>query len=97
MGVDQHRKHAQGFVVFDKPHAAHVGSEIVDVRNAFRDPVAGFGELQVGDHVLRVGRPEIPVIDWLLVHGAHRHTFRQEVTNELAADKSSGPSHQCKL
>jgi hypothetical protein len=54
MGVDKHREHTQRFVVLDESHAAHVGGEIIDVRDASRDPVAGFGELQIGDRVLRV-------------------------------------------
>ena len=37
VGVDEDREHAEGFVVFDEAHAAHVGGEIVD----FADAVAG--------------------------------------------------------
>src|SRR5260370_1264186 len=30
VGVDQHGKHAKGFIVFDEAHAAHIRGEIVD-------------------------------------------------------------------
>ena len=45
MGIDQHRQHAARLVVLDEPHAPHVGSEVVDVRDASRTrPAASTSE-----------------------------------------------------
>ena len=45
--VDQHREHAQGLVVLDEAHAAHVGGQVVDVGGALGGALAVFRQVQV--------------------------------------------------
>jgi hypothetical protein len=40
MGVDQDGQHAEGFIIFDKAHASHIGGEVVNVRGAVDGDIA---------------------------------------------------------
>ena len=59
--VDQHRQHAQGAVVFDEAHAAHVGREVVDDGGLAARRLAGLFVLQVQLQILDLGKTLIPV------------------------------------
>ena len=60
--VDQHRQHAQGLVVLDEAHAAHVGGEVVDVADVLADLDADIKFLKVADDVFRTVGTEVPIV-----------------------------------
>src|SRR5690606_24218486 len=56
VGGGQHRERAQGLVVLDEAHAAHVAGEVVDLGGAVADGLAAGGEVgQVPLEVLGLG------------------------------------------
>ena len=67
--VDQHAEHAEGLVILDEPHAAHVGGEVVDDRGFFAGLLAGFLFLQVELQVLDAAEFLIPLIKRFDVDG----------------------------
>ncbi len=71
MGVGQHAQHAQGFVVFDEAHAAHVGSQLEDYIDALRGPKAMAAVLQVQCQILHSLRRLIPLMYRFHVDCAH--------------------------
>src|SRR6266699_1943681 len=97
MSVDQHRQHAKRLIVFNKPHPAHIGGEIIDVRYALRGSIADVCEPKVAHHVFGLRRSEIPIVQSLLIYGPYRHTLGQQIANELTTNKPSGPSYERQL
>jgi hypothetical protein len=90
VSVDQHRQHAEGLIIFDEPHAAHVGGEVVDVVHAATSFVASFPFLEVGDDVLGFVEHLIPLVNRLHVDAANlmpvlQQSSRQVTANETAA------------
>ena len=72
MRVDQHRQHAQGRVVLDEAHAAHVGGEVVDDHGVARRSFAGVLVLQIQLQILRLGKTLVPLVEGLDIDGADR-------------------------
>ncbi len=68
--VDQHAEHAETAVIFDEPHAAHVGSQVVNSLRVLERFVAGVLLLQVELEILRLGESLIPLAEWLDIDGA---------------------------
>ena len=49
------RKHAEGAVVFDEAHAAHVGGQIIDDAGVLEGLLASLAPLQVQNQVFHAG------------------------------------------
>ena len=96
VGVDEDAEHAEGFVVFDEAHAAHVGGEVVDDFGVFADELAGVDALDVHDEVFDVSVELIPVVEGFLVDGADVGvSLLLEEFDEVAADESAGSGDDC--
>ena len=90
MGVDEHAQHAEGFVVFDEAHAAHVGGELEDGGDAFGGAVAGVLVLEVEDEILDAVSDLIPVVERLLVDAADDlDPIGKEVLDQMATDEAA--------
>ena len=70
VGVDEHAEHAEGFVVFDEAHAAHVGGELEDDVGAFGGLEAVVLVLEVEREVFDVLGDLVPLVERLDVDGA---------------------------
>ena len=68
--VDQHRQHAEGLVVLDEAHAAHVGRQVVNLARPAAGLVAGVAQLQIGLDVFDVVEHLIPLVERLDVDTA---------------------------
>src|SRR5438046_1277418 len=91
MSVDEDREHAKGAIVLDEAHAAHIGSKIVNGVGIFQSGVASFPGLKVQLDVLRLGRELVPCFQRLLIYCTNvRKTLSDQVSNEMAADESTG-------
>ena len=89
--VDQHGEHAQGLVVLDEAHAAHVGGEVVDRARAL-DGVHGRRRCrsQVGDEVLDAVGALVPLVERLDVDGADLGMAALlQGADEMAADEAA--------
>jgi hypothetical protein len=67
------------------------------VRYAPRHFVACVCEPKISHHILGLGRPEVPIVELLVVHGPYRHTLGQQIANKLTTDKASRPSYESQL
>src|SRR5712692_4912390 len=72
VGVDEHREHAEGAVVFDKTHAAHVGGKIVNDPGVAHGLFAGFPALQIKGQIVHSGKYLVPFLGRLEVHRPDR-------------------------
>ena len=95
VGIDQHREHAQGFVVLDKPHAAHIRREIVDFGGALGGLLAVLFQVQVQNQVVGVVENLIPLRQRLDVDGANSLVaLASQFGHHGAADKPARPGDQ---
>jgi hypothetical protein len=69
MRVNEHREHAQGAIVLDEAHPAHIGGQIIDNASVLERDFAGFAPLQVQDQILDPGGDLIPVGEGFNVNG----------------------------
>ncbi len=90
MCIDQHRQHAQGLVVLDEAHAAHVGRQVVDGGGPFARRAAGVEVLQVGDDIVHFVEDLIPLVQWLDVDGPDSPiVLTPQFGDQVASDKSA--------
>ena len=89
MRVDEHRKHAERFVVLDEAHAAHVCGKLVDLIHAVACGVTGVLLLQIGNDVVRRVMYLIPLLVGLDVHAANVMALVEEFLDKVAADESA--------
>ncbi len=88
--VDERAEHAEGLVVLDEAHAAHVGREVVDARAARDRRCAGVDSAQVENHGLHAVVNLVPVVERLDVDRDDRVRARiLEVLDEVAADEAA--------
>ena len=88
--VDEHREHAQGLVVLDEAHAAHVGREVEDRVGALDGGVAVALEVEIEDEVLDVGEPLVPTGLGFAVDGADAgEPLAPEIGDEVPADETA--------
>ncbi len=86
MHVDAHAEHAEGLVVLDEAHPAHVGGEVVDLIGALQGAVAVVFLAQVEGSVVRLGKLLEPLVGGLDVDGAHLVVaLPQQIRHEVAA------------
>src|SRR5260221_9835881 len=77
----------------DEAHAAHVGSEVVDVARALRGAAAFLALLEVELQVVDVGKALVPLIEGLDVHRAQPpQSLAAKIANQVAADEAAAPS-----
>ena len=67
VGIDEHAEHAEGFVVFDETHAAHVGGEIVNHFSITADELTGVDALHVHHQIFDVAVELVPVVEGFLI------------------------------
>ncbi len=95
MRVDEHAEHAEGFVVFDKAHTAHVGGEVVDHFGVFADELAGVDALHIHHQIFHIRVELIPVIQRFLVDRADvRVALIAKKLDEVSADESAGAENR---
>ena len=74
----------------DEPHAAHVGSEIIDFHRTFADVAAVILMADVQAEVLDTGHVQIPFVKRFFVHRADvGEALLFEVTDQVARDEST--------
>ncbi len=89
--VDQHAEHAEGAVVFDEAHAAHVGGEVIDDFGALERFIASGFFLEIELEVFDVGEFLIPLVEGFDVDGADVGVaLGEEVGHEMTADETAG-------
>ena len=94
MGIDQHAQHAQGLVVLDEPHAAHVGGEVVDAHRALHGGDAVGAVPKIEPEALDVVEPLVPLLERLDVDGPQAAmALPPQVGQEVPADEAAGPAH----
>ncbi len=94
MRVDQHGQHAQGAVVFDEAHAAHVRRQVVDNRRIAGRHVAGLFLLQIHPQVLGLWRKLIPLVERLDVDDTDFvMALPQQVADEMATDETAAAAY----
>src|SRR5262249_56043072 len=90
VGVDEHGEHAQGFVVFDETHAAHVGGQIIDVRRATSRCFAVFLHIEIEGNIFHVIEALIPLIERLYINATDAlKTAAAQRRNKRAADEAA--------
>ncbi len=88
VGVDQDAEHAEGFVVFDETHAAHVGGEVVDDGGVFERGLAIFEAAEIELQVLDFGEALIPLFDGFDIDGSDVGvTAFEQIADEVATDE----------
>ena len=98
VGVDQHRQHAQGLVVLDEAHAAHVGGQIINVLSAGGGLDAVLAQVQIEDEVLHVVKNLIPLVERFDIHGADPGiSLAAEIGDQSPSDKAPASSHYNQL
>jgi predicted HTH transcriptional regulator len=68
--IDEHGQHAQGFILFDESHAAHVRGKVIDFVHALGRQIAIFLEIEIKLQIFDVIESLIPFIERFHVHGA---------------------------
>lgn len=90
MGIDQHAKHAQRPVIFDKAHSTHVTRQVVDPLSVLGRLPAGGQFFQVEDKVFDVGKLLVPPVKRFNVHSSDaRMALFKQVGDEVSADESA--------
>ncbi len=89
VGVDQNREHAQGLVVLDEAHAAHVGGEVIDIIRVDKRLYAGILETKIRDDIFRTLTNLIPLVERLEIDRSNLVAFAQQVRSEMATDEAS--------
>ena len=98
VGVDQHGKHAQGLVVFDKSHAAHVCGQVVNRVRLLGGLLAGLLKIQIQDEIFHVVELLIPLVQGLDVHGTDFfETLPAQIGNKISADKTAAAIYHNQL
>jgi len=93
--IRQHAQHAQRLVVFNEPHAAHVGSQLENRVDAFRSLQACVLLLQIQDQILRLWVLLVPVVLRLYVHDANTGgSFIKQPVYEMTTDKPAATTNQ---
>ena len=89
--VGQHAQHAEGFVVFDEAHAAHVGGKLEDDVSACGSLEAAVLVLQVEGEVFYAVRYLIPLVEGLDIDRADDFdAVVEQALDQMAADKAAG-------
>jgi hypothetical protein len=96
VGVGEDAQHAEGFVVFDEAHAAHVGSELEDDVSACRGFEAAVLVLKVKGEAFDVSGDLVPLVEGLDVDGADDiDAVAEQALNEVAADETTATADYC--
>src|ERR1700689_356348 len=86
--VDQDGQHAQGFVVLDEAHAAHVGREVVNLVHALRGGFTIRFFVEIEGEILDVAKALIPLVDRANISVALVAERRDEMaTNKTASTR----------
>jgi hypothetical protein len=94
MRIDEDSEHAQGFVIFDEAHAAHVRSQVVNRVRALQSPVGCLEQLKIKLKILHAGSALIPLVQRLDVNGPDiLITLADKIGDEVAADKAAAAAH----
>jgi hypothetical protein len=72
--IDEDGQHAQGFVLLDETHSAHVGREIVDLGRAACRDFAVLFQVEVETEIFDVVEALIPLVKRFYVDGTNRGT-----------------------
>lgn len=91
MGVDQNAQHAEGLVVLDETHAAHVGGEVVDLGAAVDGLIAMSLVAKVQDQIFGFGKQLIPLAEGFSIDGPDAVPFFREVGDEMPSMKPPAP------
>src|SRR5208283_3193539 len=95
MCVDQHRKHAKGFVFLDEAHAAHVGGQIVNITRALGGSLTILLVVEIQREIFNVPESLVPMIERLDVNSANTLVaLRAQGGHEIAADKTTGTGYE---
>src|SRR5579863_1481834 len=94
MRIDENGEHAKGFVLFNEPHAAHVGSEIVNLLDPLTNSVARRLILQISDNVFRLRGAIKPVFEPFPVDSPDGNALLDKITHQLTADKAPRAGNQ---
>src|SRR2546430_2019672 len=90
MSVDEHRKHAEAFIVFDKPHSPHIRSEIVNDISRHDSLLTRLFCLAIKPNVLDVSESLIPLVHRLDVYGPDIGvSLHAQISAQMAADESA--------
>src|ERR1700678_117364 len=96
--VDQDGQHAQGFVVLDEAHAAHVGREVVNLVHALRGDFTIRFFVEIEGEILDVAKALIPLVDRLNVDCANISVaLVAERRDEMATNKTAGSRNDYSL
>jgi hypothetical protein len=98
VGVGENAQHAEGLVVFDEAHAAHVGGKLEDDIGARGRLEAAVFILEVELEAFDVFGDLVPLVEGFDIDGAyHLNAIVQQTLHEMAADKSAGTTDDCFL
>ena len=96
VGIDEHAEHAEGFVVLDEAHAAHVGREIVNHFGIAADELAGVEALHVHHQIFHIAMELVPVVEGFLIDRTDvGEAFVFEKLDEVSADEAAGSGDDC--
>src|ERR1700750_1163630 len=88
--VDEDREHAQGFVLLDEAHPAHVCGEIVDLRRAAGSDFAVFLQVEIEADIFDVVESLIPLMKRFNVDRADRRAASApQIRDESTADETT--------
>jgi hypothetical protein len=90
VGIDQDAEHAQGFIVFDEAHAAHVRRQVKDGGGTME----GVELLQVRSHVLHTLVYLVPLTAWLDVDRPDNiDPISKQLFDQVAANESTSAAN----
>ena len=94
MSVDEDAEHAEGAIILDETHSAHVSREIVNDTRAFEGAIAGFFFLQIELLVIDAREKLIPFVEGFDVHRTDvRMALLQQVSDQVASDESASAAN----
>jgi hypothetical protein len=95
VGVGEHAEHAEGFVVLNEAHSAHIGGQLKNRIDAFGGLKATVAQLEIEDATVGGGVALVPLVKGLDVDRAHRGgSLLKECIHQMTADESASPANQ---
>ena len=90
MSVSQHTEHAEGAVVLDEAHAAHVGRQLKDRAGSLDRLAAVLFVLQIQAEIFDAGDNLVPLVQGLDVDGADlARAAGNQILDQMTANKAS--------
>src|SRR5258706_17903 len=94
MSVDQHRQHAQGFVILDKTHSTHICREIINNIRTRDSLLARLLLLKIQTEIFHSWKDLVPFLHRFNVDGADLFMpLPQKIGDQMATDKTAAAAN----